>query len=131
MFKRKNFVRKLLMDGRIGHSTYLMFFLVFLNFILISYNYLIEGNSILEQFFTDLWLFTVIFLIFYFPVSVIIGRWHTNTQISTEQVIRNLEDPILAKMFRILLDVQTERSSEEEIKEFKDWVSNIEKEKNQ
>jgi hypothetical protein len=127
MFKRKNFIRKLLMDGRIGHSTYLMFFLVFLNFILISYSYLIEGNPILEQFITDLWLFAIVFLIFYFPVSIIIGRWHTNTQISIEQDILRSEDPIFAKMFRTLLDVQTGKATEEEIKEFRSFMHEIEK----
>lgn len=114
-----------------GTTNYLMLFLAIINFVLITYNFLIEQNSTLGEIFSSMWIFVVIFLIFYVPISIMIGRWHTNTQISTEQVIRNLEDPILAKMFRILLDVQTERSSEEEIKEFKDWVSNIEKEKNQ
>jgi len=124
-------IRKFWLEGRMGTTNYLMLFLAIINFVLITYNFLIEQNSTLGEIFSSMWIFVVIFLIFYVPISIMIGRWHTNTQISTEQVIRNLEDPILAKMFRILLDVQTERSSEEEIKEFKDWVSNIEKEKNQ
>ena len=61
-----------------------------------------------------------------FPVSIIIGRWHTNTQISIEQDILRSEDPIFAKMFRTLLDVQTGKATEEEIKEFRKFLKNIE-----
>ena len=39
--------RVLWLDGRIGHTTYLMFFLTFVNFIIISFNFLIEDNTTL------------------------------------------------------------------------------------
>ncbi|BDQ31827.1 hypothetical protein NZNM25_19680 [Nitrosopumilus zosterae] len=124
---KKNFLRKLWWDGRMGHSNYLMFFLAFVNFILITYSFLIEGNEIFEQYISDLGLFTVIFLIFYFPVSILIGRWHTKTQISVEMTMKMNEDPIMAKMIRTLLDVQTGKASEEEIAEFRKIVAEIEK----
>ena len=110
-----------------GHATYLMFFLAFFNFILITYSFLIEGNETLEQFVSDLWLFAIIFLICYFPISILIGRWHTKTQISVEMTMKMYEDPITAKMIRILLDVQTGKATEEEIREFRKFIGKIEK----
>ena len=113
---QKNFLRKLWWDGRMGHSTYLMFFLAFLNFILITYNYLIEGSEIFKIFVSNLWVFGTIFLIFYFPISILIGRWHTNTQISVEMTMKVLEDPINATMFRGLLDAKTGKSKKKRLK---------------
>lgn len=56
-----------------------------------------------------------------------IGRWHVTTQISVEQDILRSEDPIFAKMVRALLDVQTGKATEEEIKEFRSMMHEIEK----
>ena len=127
MIIKKNFFRKLWWDGRMGHATYLMFFLAFLNFILITYSFLIEGNKIFEKFISDLWLFTIIFLVFYIPISILIGRWHTKTQISVEMTMKMEEDPITARMIRTLLDVQTGKATDEEIEEFREFVDKIEK----
>jgi len=127
MILKKNFVRKLWWDIRMGHSTYLMFFLAFVNFILITYSYLIEGNEIFQKFISDLWIFTIIFLVCYFPISILIGRWHTKTQISVEMTMKMLEDPIMAKMIKILLDVQTGKASEKEIDEVRGIMLDIEK----
>ncbi|MEW6044620.1 MAG: hypothetical protein AB1608_10190 [Thermoproteota archaeon] len=124
---QKNFLRKLWWDGRVGHTTYLMFVLTFVNFILITYSFLIEQNEIFEKFISDLWLFVIIFIIIYFPVSILIGSWHTKTQISVEKTIKQLEDPLLARMIRTLLDVQTGKATKEEIEEFRKMISEIEK----
>jgi len=124
---QKNFLRKLWWDGRMGHATYLMFFLAFLNFILITYNYLLEGNEIFKTFVSHLWIFGIIFLILYIPISILIGRWHTNTQIHVEMTMKLLEDPITARMFRGLLDVKTGKATKEEIEEFRKFLNEIEK----
>jgi len=126
VFQKKKLSR-IWWDGRIGHSTYLMFFLVFVNFILISYNFLISGNEIFEGTFSQIWLFGIIFLIFYFPISILIGRWHTFTQISTDQSVHYYANPLFAKMVRVLLDELTGKASEEEIKEFRKILLSIEK----
>jgi hypothetical protein len=127
MIFQKFFLRKLWWDGRTGHSTYLMFFLVFVNFLLIAYNFLISGNEMFENTFSHLWLFSIIFVAFYFPVSILIGRWHTYTQISTDQSVHYYANPLFARMVKILLDQQTGEASEEEIKEFRKMLKNIEK----
>ena len=123
----KNFFRKIFWASRMGHSTYLMFFLAFGNFILITYSYLLEGNPFFEKYISDLWMFSIVFVILYIPLSILIGRWHTNTQISVEMTIRGLNNPIQAKMMRILLDVKTGKATEDDIEEFRTFVGEIEK----
>ena len=126
IIKKEN-IRKLMLDNRYGTNSYLMFFLVFLNFILISHNFLLDSNPIFQQSTLELWSFAIIFLIFYCPTAVFIGRWHRNTQVKIEQDILRSNDPIYAKMFRTLLDVQTGKASEKEIQEFRNMLQEIEK----
>ena len=124
---QKNFLRKMWWDGRMGHSSYLMFSLQLVNFLLIAYNYLIEGNEMFEIFVTDLWLFGTIIMVFYIPISILIGKWHTDTQISIEMTMKMSQDPITAKMIKGLLNVQDGIASKEEIKEFRNFLIEIEK----
>ena len=60
---QKNLLRKMWWDGRMGHTTYLMFGLQLVNFLLIAYHFLIEGEQIFQTFVSDLWLFGTIFMI--------------------------------------------------------------------
>jgi uncharacterized protein YneF (UPF0154 family) len=124
---RKNFLRKLWWDGRMGHANYLMFLLALVNFVLIAYNFLLEGNPIFNEFISDMWMFIIIFTVFYVPIAVLIGRWHTNTQISVEMTMKVFEDPITANMIRTLLDVQTGKATKEEIEKFRKSMIEIEK----
>jgi uncharacterized protein YneF (UPF0154 family) len=124
---KKENIRKMMMDARIGHTSYLMFFLVFLNFLLISYNFLLINNPIFQRSISELWLFVIIFLILYCPTAIIIGRWHRNTQVKIEQDILRSNEPLFAKMFRTLLDVKTGKASEKEIQEFRNMLQGIEK----
>ena len=121
---QKNVLRKMWLDGRLGHANYLMFSLQFINFILIVYNFLIEDNEIFPF---ELWVFAIIFIICYLPISILIGRWHTNTQMRVESTIKMLEDPKFAKMVKGLLNVHTAVSTKEEIKEFRSFLTEIEK----
>ena len=121
----KNFVRKLWWDGRMGHNTYLMFVLTFANFIIITYNFLLEG-SVFDDYIQHLWIFLIIFFISYFPAAVLIGRWHTHTQIPVELTMREFENPVFAQMVRGILDVQTGKATKEEIEEFRKYCEEIE-----
>jgi len=123
---QKNLFRKLWLDGRTGHATYLMLALQFVNFFLITYNYLIEGSEIFESIFFNIWVFSIIFVIFYIPISILIGRWHQYTQIHVEATIKYEKNPIMARMIRTLLDVQTGKATNEEIEEFEKFVKEIE-----
>ena len=127
MIHRKNLIRKFWLDGRTGTTNYFMLLFAMTNFILITYNFLIEDNVIFNNILSDMWIYTIIFVILYFPVSILIGRWHTNTQLSVDVTMKMHRDPIIAKMIRTLLDVQTGDASQEEIKEFRKMLKDIEK----
>ena len=114
-------------EFRQGHSIYLIFMLTFVNFILIAYRLLIERVAIFKELIPELWIFALLFIIIYIPAATLIGFWHRRTQLRVETTIINQQNPILAKMIRTLLDVQTGTASEKEIKEFRDMLEKIEK----
>ena len=124
---QKNFFKKMWWNGRMGHSSYLMFALQLVNFLLITYHFLIEGNKVFTTFITDLWVFVTIVIIFYIPISILIGKWHTDTQIREEMKMKMFQDPIMAKMVKGLLDVKEGKSDKNEINEFREFLIEIEK----
>ena len=63
----------------------------------------------------------------YVPAAIIIGYWHRKTQLRVDSTLIQQQNPILAKMVRTLLDVQTGNASSEEIKEFREFLEKIEK----
>jgi len=127
MIHQKNLIRKFWFDGRNGTTNYFSLFLAMTNFILITYNFLIEDITIFNNLLSNMWIYAIIFATLYFPISILIGRWHTNTQLSVDLTIKMNRDPIYAKMIRTLLDVQTGKASQEEIKEFRKEMEEIEK----
>jgi len=114
-------------EFRQGHSVYLIFMLTFINFILITYRLLIEKVGFIKDLIPDLWMFAVLFILVYVPAAIIIGYWHRKTQLRVDSTLMQHQNPVLAKMIRTLLDVQTGNASTEEIKEFREFLEKIEK----
>ena len=94
---------------------------------MIAYRLLIERVTFLQELIPELWMFAALFIVIYIPLATLIGFWHRRTQLRVETTIIQQQNPVLARMFRTLLDVQTGKASEEEIKEFRDMLTNIEK----
>ena len=126
----KIWFRRRWLDGRYGHTNYLIFSLTLVNFVLILYRFLIEKDPIMNELLSDLWTFSAILMIFYIPTSILIGYWHRHTQLSIENIIKQLENPLHAHICRIILDSRTDRVSEKEITELKILLSKIENNKN-
>ena len=124
---KEGWVRRRWWEFRQGHSIYLIFLLTFVNFILISYRLLIEKVTIFKELIPELWIFALIFISIYIPAAILIGVWHRRTQLRVETTLVNQQNPVLAKMIRTLLDVQTGKASQEEIKEFRKEMEEIEK----
>ncbi len=120
-------IRRRWWEFRQGHSTYLIFLLTFMNFVLIAYRLLIEKIPFIQELFPQLWIFVLTFVLVYIPLSIIIGNWHRRTQLRVESTINVLENPLWAKMFRTMLDVQTGRASKEEIEKVRELLLSIEK----
>lgn len=119
-FKRRWF------DFRQGHSIYLIFFLSFSNFILIFYRLLIERIDFLGNIFAELWVFIAAFVLVYVPIAIIIGAWHRRNQMKVDADVVLQQSPLFAKMFRILIDIQTERASKEDIEKVRKFLTSIE-----
>jgi hypothetical protein len=122
----QGWIRRRWWEFRAGHSVYLIFVLTFINFILISYRLLIEKIPLFQDLIPNLSIFILLFLSFYIPTAIIIGFWHRKTQLKVETTLTMQQNPVFAKMFRTILDVQTGRASDEEIKEFRTFLMKIE-----
>ena len=125
----QSWARRRWWEFRQGHSVYLIFMLTFINFILISYRLLIEKVAIFKELFPELWIFAILFIVCYIPAAVLIGFWHRKTQLRVETTLVQQQNPVLAKMVRTLLDVQTGKATEKEIEEFREMLEKIEKRK--
>ncbi len=80
----KVFFRRRWLDFRNGHSIYLAFFLTFVNFILITYNFAIKQLPFGIGDYMSLPLFILIFVSLYAPAAIILGVWHRKHQYSVE-----------------------------------------------
>lgn len=120
-------LRRRWLDFRFGHTVYLIFALSFANFILIFHRLLIERVESLNEFFSSLWIFGVVFILVYIPVSIGIGAWHRRTQIKVETEQQLLQNPFMARNFRMLIDIIEGKASKEEIEKFRNLLNRIEK----
>ena len=121
-----NWLRRRWFDFRLGHSVYLIFILSFSNFILIFHRLLIERVDFLNDFFSELWIFVLIFVIIYFPISIAVGAWHRRTQIKVENEQALLNNPFMARNFRMMIDIMEGKASKEEIEKFRKFLRKIE-----
>ena len=122
-----NWLRRRWFDFRLGHSVYLIFLLSFSNFILIFHRLLIERIEFLNDIFSELWMFIILFVVVYFPIAIIVGAWHRRTQIKIENEQALLNNPFMARNFRMMIDIMEGKASKEEIQKFRDFLSKIEK----
>ena len=114
-------------DFRLGHSVYLIFLLSFSNFILIFHRLLIERVEFLNEIFSELWMFIILFVGIYFPVSIAVGAWHRKTQIKIENEQSLLNNPFMARNFRMMIDIIEGKASKDEVQKFRKFLSDIEK----
>ena len=122
-----SWLRRRWFDFRLGHSVYLIFILSFSNFILIFHRLLIERVDFLNGFFSELWIFVLIFVVIYFPISIAVGAWHRKTQIKVENEQALLNNPFMARNFRMMIDIIEGKASKEEIEKFREFLTKIEK----
>ena len=119
-------VKRRWFDLRQGHTFYLIYTLTGANFILIFHRLLIERVPALNDLFSNLWLFAIIFVILYIPIAITIGAWHRKSQIKIDSEQQMRRNPVMAKMFRTVIDIQTGKASEEEIRKFREFLISIE-----
>ena len=126
----ETWVRRRWYDFRQGHGMYLVFAMSFVNFVLIFYRLLIEQIDFLGDLFSNLWIFLLIFLTLYIPTAVLIGNWHRKTQMRIEHEQSMKQSPLMAKNFRVLLDLLEGKASTKEVEELRKFLKSIENGKN-
>ena len=126
----ETWVRRRWYDFRQGHGMYLVFAMSFVNFVLIFYRLLIEQIDFLGDLFSNLWIFLIIFLALYIPTAILIGNWHRKTQMRIEHEQSMKQSPLMAKNFRVLLDLLEGKASTKEVEELRKFLKLIEDGKN-
>ena len=121
-----SWIRRRWFDFRQGHGVYLIFALSFGNFVLIFHRLLIERVESLDEIFPNLWIFAIVFILFYIPVAIVIGAWHRRTQLKVDAEVGMRQNPLFAKWFRILIDIQTGKANKEEIESLRKLLKSIE-----
>ena len=122
----ENFIRRRWFDFRQGHSYYLIFVLSFANFILIFYRLLIEQIPELNEIFSSLWIFVLVFILLYIPIAIGIGAWHRKTQLKIEADVSLKQSPLFCRVLGTIIDIQMGTATKEEIQELRKMLKKIE-----
>ena len=68
----------------------------------------------------------IIFLSVYIPVAILIGNWHRKTQMRIEHEQSMKQSPLMAKNFRIMLDLLEGKASTKEVEDLRRFWKSIE-----
>ena len=120
-----DWLRRRWLDFRNGHSIYLVFAMTFANFITIQYQLLIDQLPYLEGIFNSIWIFAIMFILFYVPLSIVLGYWHRKSQWKVEQDALFRENKVGAIMWMYVIDLIEGNVSEEDKKLMKESLLRI------
>ena len=97
---------------------------------LIFHRLFIERVPALNEIFSSLWVFAVVFILAYIPVAVVIGAWHRKTQLKIDQEQSIRQNRIWVQVFRMIIDIQTGKATDEEIEKIRSFLKSIEADQN-
>lgn len=80
----QHWIKRRFYDFRNGHGTYLIYFISFMQFVIVSYSLYISGHPSLTAIFPTVYHWIVIFLATYLPAAILIGHLHLKKQLPTE-----------------------------------------------
>lgn len=99
--------------------------MTFANFITIQYQLLIDQLPYLEGIFNSIWIFAIMFILFYVPLSIVLGYWHRKSQWKVEQDALFRENKVGAIMWMYVIDLIEGNVSEEDKKLMKESLLRI------
>ena len=99
--------------------------MTFANFITIQYQLLIDQLPYLEGIFNSIWIFAIMFILFYVPLSIVLGYWHRKSQWKVEQDALFRENKVGALMWMYVIDLIEGNVSEEDKKLMKEALLKI------
>lgn len=117
--------RRRWLDFRNGHSIYLVFAMTFANFITIQYQLLIDRLPYLAGIFESIWIFAILFVVAYVPLSIVLGYWHRKSQWKVEQDALFRENKVGAIMWMYVIDLIEGKVSEEDRKLMREALLSI------
>ena len=120
-----DWLRRRWLDFRNGHSIYLVFAMTFANFITIQYQLLIDKLPLSAGIFSSIWIFAITFILFYVPLSIVLGYWHRKSQWKVEQDALFRENKVGAIMWMYVIDLIEGNVSEEDKKLMKESLLRI------
>ena len=120
-----DWLRRRWLDFRNGHSIYLVFAMTFANFITIQYQLLIANLPLSAGMFSSIWIFAIMFILFYVPLSIVLGYWHRKSQWKVEQDALFRENKVGAIMWMYVIDLIEGNVSEEDKKLMKESLLRI------
>lgn len=95
-----NWVSRRWTDFRSGHSTYLTFFLSFMNFSILMYEYVISGIPFLLPLIPNLGVFLIFFLVTYVPTAASVGYVHRRVQMKTDSILQIQQNLYMRELFK-------------------------------
>jgi hypothetical protein len=90
--------------------------MTFANFITIQYALLIDRLPYWAGIFNSIWIFAIMFILFYVPLSIVLGYWHRKSQWRVEQDALFRENKVGAIMWMYVIDLIEGKVSEEDKK---------------
>ena len=107
---------------RRGHSTYLVFFISFANFIVIQYRLLIEHIPPLKLLFANILAFAAAFFLVYVPLAIIVGWLDYNRfAVPVESALAAKHSPWARDIAKALMLI-AEGKNREAVELLKKWV---------
>ncbi|HJR83788.1 MAG TPA: hypothetical protein VJ772_00310 [Nitrososphaeraceae archaeon] len=88
--------------------------MTFANFITIQYQLLIDRLPYWAGIFNSIWIFAVLFILAYVPVSIVLGYWHRKSQWKVEQDALFRENKVGAIMWMYVIDLIEGKVDEED-----------------
>ncbi len=120
-----HFMHRRWLDFRNGHGIYLAFTMAFANFLLLSYNFAIKQVSFLNELFSNLTTFALVFVAIYIPTAMALGYWHRRKQYVVENEAWIQENWIAAWIWRYQNRLIQGKTSSEEDAHVKIFLENI------
>jgi hypothetical protein len=99
--------------------------MTFANFITIQYALLIDRLPYWAGIFNSIWIFAIMFILFYVPLSIVLGYWHRKSQWKVEQDALFRENKVGAIMWMYVIDLIEGNVSEEDKKLMKESLLRI------
>jgi hypothetical protein len=99
--------------------------MTFANFITIQYQLLIANLPLSAGIFSSIWIFAIMFILFYVPLSIVLGYWHRKSQWKVEQDALFRENKVGAIMWMYVIDLIEGNVSEEDKKLMKESLLRI------